>query len=79
MQEKQSEITLEEIEKLEFISETKDATGREFRGYYNKNNQNYHLVYVNKDGIIDFISKHTADIKGDLYDPFVDIKGIHGN
>ena len=67
-------MTLEEIEKLEFISEAKDGTGREFRGYYDKDTQNYHLVYVNQDGLLDFLSKHTADIKDGLFDPFVEVK-----
>jgi len=61
--------------KEEYIANISDGRSREYRGFYNKDEDTYILKYTdNKD---DDISKKSTDIKEALFDPFYELKMIH--
>ena len=62
----------------EFIAKVTDGTGREYDGFYNNINEEYTLIYT-KDNEDYKISKKSADIKDDLFDPFTQLKLIHNS
>jgi len=62
-------------DKEEYIANVNDGLNREYRGFYNKNEDTYILKYSdNKDNVI---SKKSTDIKEALFNPFYELKMIH--
>jgi len=61
---------------IKFIEIVSDGTRRKYRGYFDEINIKYILISVDDDSMK--LEKHSADIGEDLFDPFVELKSIHG-